>query len=196
MPTPKTEPPWEFLLSASRNSLQSYELSRLSHAANLRKEIGQLLDTWLEETAAAMLARWLIEQQRVRPRLLRMRGRPANRGPSIRLAGDILCPIMFSRIKRSRGVLLAARRDGQLLFGGSNRFSRLLMPLRFLLAQCSTGVPGSTLRPSCKVLSHTRLLSASHPRVSSSPSLSVKSGSCIALSAELRLGCFICIRRR
>jgi hypothetical protein len=67
MPTPKTEPPWEFLLSASRNSLQSFELSRLSHAANLRKEIGQLLDSWLEETAAAMLARWLMEQQRVRP---------------------------------------------------------------------------------------------------------------------------------
>jgi hypothetical protein len=68
MPTHKTEPPWEFLLSASRNSLQSYELSRLSHAANLRKEIGQLLDSWLEENAAAMLARWLIEQQqRVRP---------------------------------------------------------------------------------------------------------------------------------
>jgi hypothetical protein len=67
MPTPKTEPPWEFLLSASQNSLQSFELSRLNHAANLRKEIAQLLDSWLEETAAAMLARWLIEQQRVRP---------------------------------------------------------------------------------------------------------------------------------
>jgi hypothetical protein len=67
MASHKTEPPWEFLLSASRNSLQSYELSRLSHAANLRKEIGQLLDSWLEENAAAMLARWLIEQQRVRP---------------------------------------------------------------------------------------------------------------------------------
>ncbi len=43
----KTQPPWEFLLSASRNSLQSYELSRLSHAANLRKEIGALLDLWM-----------------------------------------------------------------------------------------------------------------------------------------------------
>jgi len=59
----KTQPPWEFLLSASRNSLQSYELSRLSHAANLRKEIGALLDLWMEENSAAMLARWLIEQQ-------------------------------------------------------------------------------------------------------------------------------------
>jgi hypothetical protein len=63
MPAQKTEPPWEFLLSASKTSLQSYELSRLSHAANLRKEIGQLLDSWLDENAAAMLARWLMEQR-------------------------------------------------------------------------------------------------------------------------------------
>ena len=59
----KTQPPWEFLLSASRNSLQSYELSRLSHAVNLRKEIGALLDLWMEENSAAMLARWLMEQR-------------------------------------------------------------------------------------------------------------------------------------
>ena len=59
----KTEPPWEFLLSASRTSLQSFELSRLSHAANLRKEIAALLDEWIEENSSAMLARWLMEQE-------------------------------------------------------------------------------------------------------------------------------------
>jgi len=59
----KTQPPWDFLLSASRISLQSYELTRLSHAANLRKEIGTLLDQWLEENACAMLARWLMERR-------------------------------------------------------------------------------------------------------------------------------------
>jgi hypothetical protein len=69
MPSQKTEPPWEFLLSASKNSLQSYELSRLSHAANLRKEIGQLLDSWLDENSAAMLARWLMEQRELRLRV-------------------------------------------------------------------------------------------------------------------------------
>ena len=58
-----TQPPWEFLLSASRNSLQSYELTRLSHAANLRKEIGALLDQWLEENASAMVARWVMEHR-------------------------------------------------------------------------------------------------------------------------------------
>jgi hypothetical protein len=50
-------------LTASRNSLQSYELTRLSHAANLRKEIGTLLDQWMDENAAAIVARWLIEQR-------------------------------------------------------------------------------------------------------------------------------------
>ncbi len=63
MPSHYVQPPWEFLLSASRNSLQSYELSRLSHAANLRKEMAALLDQWIEETSAAMLARWLMEHR-------------------------------------------------------------------------------------------------------------------------------------
>ncbi len=63
MPNQRIQPPWEFLLSASRHSLQSYELSRLSHASNLRKEIAALLDLWIEENSSAMLARWLLEHQ-------------------------------------------------------------------------------------------------------------------------------------
>ena len=63
MSTQKTQPPWEFLFSASPFTLHSYELSRLNHAANLRKEMTRLLDQWLEENACAMLARWLIEQR-------------------------------------------------------------------------------------------------------------------------------------
>ncbi|HTP69226.1 MAG TPA: hypothetical protein VMJ35_10020 [Dongiaceae bacterium] len=59
----RTQAPWEFLLSASRNTLQSYELSRLAHAANLRKEMLTIFDQWLEESTAANLARWLIEQR-------------------------------------------------------------------------------------------------------------------------------------
>ncbi len=64
----KMQPPWEFLLSASRNSLQSFELSRLNHAANLRKEIGALLDQWLTENSEAMLARYLMDQREHPPR--------------------------------------------------------------------------------------------------------------------------------
>lgn len=54
-------PPVDYLRSASRSSLQSFELARLNHAANLRREIAVLVDRWLEETAEAMLARWMLE---------------------------------------------------------------------------------------------------------------------------------------
>jgi len=59
----RNQAPWEFLLSAARTTLQSYELSRLAHAGNLRKEIGELMDQYMEESTSAMLARWLIEQR-------------------------------------------------------------------------------------------------------------------------------------
>jgi hypothetical protein len=86
----RTSPPWEFVLSASRNSLQSYELSRLSHAANLRKEITQLLDSWLEENSAAMLARWLMEQRETPA--VREHGAPEGAEHSIASAVDERMP--------------------------------------------------------------------------------------------------------
>jgi len=67
MTTRSSQPPWEFLLSDSRSSLQSFELSRLSHAANIRKEITALLDQWLEENSSAMLARLLLQQRERSP---------------------------------------------------------------------------------------------------------------------------------
>ena len=58
----KQEVNWEFLLGSSKSTLQAYEQSRLNFAANLRKEIAQLLDVWVEESSNALLARWLIER--------------------------------------------------------------------------------------------------------------------------------------
>jgi hypothetical protein len=63
MSTRSSQPPWEFLLSASKNSLQSFELSRLSNAANLRKEIGALLDQWMADQASATVARLLLQER-------------------------------------------------------------------------------------------------------------------------------------
>jgi hypothetical protein len=54
-------PPIDYLHTASRSSLQSFELSRLNHAANLRHEISVLMDRWIEETSEAMLAHWMLE---------------------------------------------------------------------------------------------------------------------------------------
>jgi len=55
--------PWEYLRQASAPGLRSFELARLNHAAHIRKEITALLDEWLEETACALLARWLFDHQ-------------------------------------------------------------------------------------------------------------------------------------
>ena len=60
---PVAAPPWEFLLQASRRSLQNYELSHLNYAAQLSREVKSLLDQWVQEMASALLARWLIDYQ-------------------------------------------------------------------------------------------------------------------------------------
>jgi len=54
-------PPLDYLQAASRASLQSFELTRLNHAANLRNEIAALIDQWITETSEAMLARWMLD---------------------------------------------------------------------------------------------------------------------------------------
>jgi hypothetical protein len=61
----RMSPPIDYLGSASRASLESFELSRLNHAANLRREIAALIDEWIEETAEAMLARWMLEHHTI-----------------------------------------------------------------------------------------------------------------------------------
>ena len=67
MPGRRSCPPWDFLHDASLTSLQSYELSRLNHAANLRREIITLLDQWVDDATQAALARW-VREDRALPR--------------------------------------------------------------------------------------------------------------------------------
>ena len=66
MSSVRTEPPWDFFHDASIASLQSFELSRLNHAANIRREITALLDQWVSDNSQALLARW-VREQRVLP---------------------------------------------------------------------------------------------------------------------------------
>ena len=61
MTTTRLNPPLEYLQVASRASLQSFELARLNHAANLRAEIAALIDQWIQESSEAMLARWMLD---------------------------------------------------------------------------------------------------------------------------------------
>jgi hypothetical protein len=97
-----TQPLWGFLLTASRNTLQSYELSRLVHAANLRKELRALLDQYLEENTAVMLARWLMDQRErtvLGEETACASAPPENKGrrASDNLLGDRIVPLRASR---------------------------------------------------------------------------------------------------
>jgi hypothetical protein len=63
----RSVPPWDYLHQASIPSLESYELSRLNHAANMRREIGALIEQWVEDMAHALLAQWVREDRVVVP---------------------------------------------------------------------------------------------------------------------------------
>ncbi len=53
----------EYLLECSETSLRLFEISRLDHVAGMKKEARALLELLVEEAAAALLARWLIENR-------------------------------------------------------------------------------------------------------------------------------------
>ena len=63
MPTTPSNSGSDYLQAASNASLESYELSRLNHAANLRREISTLIDQWIDETVQARLARRILDER-------------------------------------------------------------------------------------------------------------------------------------
>ena len=56
-------PPEEYLRECSSTSLRYFEMSKLEHVANLRKELTVLLDEMMEESALALFARWMLERR-------------------------------------------------------------------------------------------------------------------------------------
>lgn len=59
-----TRPSLDYLLMSSQVSLESVELARLNRAANLRKEMQQVLEEWIEVEVDARLARSILEWRR------------------------------------------------------------------------------------------------------------------------------------
>ena len=53
------QPPLEYLLKCSQISLESYELSRLNKAANLRRELLDIAEDWIREEVCVRVAAWL-----------------------------------------------------------------------------------------------------------------------------------------
>jgi hypothetical protein len=55
---------FHYLVTCSKNALESVELARLNQASNLRKELRQVLEDWIESEVDARLARRLLEYMR------------------------------------------------------------------------------------------------------------------------------------
>lgn len=56
--------PLEYLVTSSQTALEGFELSRLNQCANLRKELRQITDQWIEVEIEARMARWILECRR------------------------------------------------------------------------------------------------------------------------------------
>ena len=60
----RTPPSFDYLLTCSQAGLESFELSRLNRISNVRKQLHELLEEWIEAEVDARLARWLLEGKR------------------------------------------------------------------------------------------------------------------------------------
>jgi hypothetical protein len=59
--------PIEYLLTSSNAALESFELVRLNLASNLRKELRQILEDWIQTEVEARLARCILQVKRDQP---------------------------------------------------------------------------------------------------------------------------------
>lgn len=62
--------PFDYLAGCSKPGLESFELSRLNQVANLRKELREVVEEWIEAEVQARLARWILERRRGRDEAL------------------------------------------------------------------------------------------------------------------------------
>jgi hypothetical protein len=56
-----TRLPLEYMVTCSKSTLESLELGRLNQVSNLRKELRQVLEEWIDCEVDARLARWILE---------------------------------------------------------------------------------------------------------------------------------------
>jgi hypothetical protein len=56
--------PLEYLLTSSEAALETFELARLNKSANLRKELRDVVEEWIEAEIQSRLARWILDGRR------------------------------------------------------------------------------------------------------------------------------------
>jgi hypothetical protein len=57
-------PPLEYLVTSSKAGLENFELGKMNKIANLRKELRDLVEEWIEAEIQSRLARWILECRR------------------------------------------------------------------------------------------------------------------------------------
>lgn len=57
-------PPLEYLVTSSQAGLENFELGKMNKIANLRKELRDLVEEWIEAEIQSRLARWILECRR------------------------------------------------------------------------------------------------------------------------------------
>jgi hypothetical protein len=59
-----SSPPLEYLLTSSQSGLENFGLGRMNKIANLRHEIHDVVEEWIEAETQYRLARWILECRR------------------------------------------------------------------------------------------------------------------------------------
>jgi hypothetical protein len=80
----KKATPFQYLLECSQMSLEDFELARLDRAANLRKQLRDIAEEWVEAEVEAQLAHWVRGN----------RGRSGEPAENIRLRAEHLRPCL------------------------------------------------------------------------------------------------------
>ena len=57
----------QYLSACSEESLEAFELSRLNRASNLRKELSQVAEEWVDAEVSSRLARIIVDRRRAGP---------------------------------------------------------------------------------------------------------------------------------
>lgn len=60
----KKTAPFQYLLECSQMSLEDFELDRLDRAANLRRQLRDIAEEWIDAEVEARLSRWVRENRR------------------------------------------------------------------------------------------------------------------------------------
>ena len=58
----------QYLSACSQESLEAFELSRLNRASNLRKELSQVAEEWVDAEVSSRIARMIVDRRRTDPR--------------------------------------------------------------------------------------------------------------------------------